>query len=428
MVSVQHAFRQRLLLLADDSAILGALGEVSPGGSQHAEPTSWTRTYGRLLAATAPTTSPAKGDGAAVSGSDGEQAYALLVYERMHPRQEIRTIELYDTEPAHAGRTHRVDGLGWMADSRFPHDRRLPTLADSLHRAGDALVVRYRPGRRCTFRVDRAHDTFFCKVFPDDTGRRLHEEAQQLWSASARGELGFAVAEPVAWDPDTRTLWQRSLGGRSIGPALAERDAAVLARRLGYAAGTIGTASIAPTTRFDAAIQCDRSRKYARELRVRVPSLAALLEALIDTLQSVHVECGGRQRPIHGAPHMNQWLELDGGLGLVDFDRFSIGDPELDVATFLGELDFEDGLACSVDELATAFIAGYEHSAGPLDARLLAAYRAHKRLAKALRSARSLRPDGDARAERHCRRAVAALGHDDRGAVTRALPNHEVSA
>lgn len=96
-------------------------------------------------------------------------------------------------------------------------------------------------------------------------------------------------------------------------------------------------------------------------------------------------------------------------LGLVDFDRLSAGDPELDVATFLGELDFEDGLACPVVRLAESFVAGYEASAGGLDCRLLSAYRAHKRLAKALRSARALRADGDTRATRHFRTAHAAL-------------------
>ncbi len=44
-----------------------------------------------------------------------------------------------------------------------------------------------------------------------------------------------------------------------------------------------------------------------------------------------------------------------------------------------------------------------------LEPSLLAAYRAHKRLAKALRTARALRPDGDERAERHLARAAECL-------------------
>jgi hypothetical protein len=255
---------------------------------------------------------------------------------------------------------------------------------------------------------------YFCKVFPDDEGARLHEEAGALWQAQSRGELGFAVAEPVRWDAGTRTLWQKAVEGSSVLPRLGGPQGRSVARRLGNAAGTLVTSSVRPRMRFDAVVQCARSSGYARELGTRVPALAASAAALGRDLELMHRETPGRSRPIHGSPHLNQWLESSGRLGLVDFDRLSLGDPELDVATFLGELDFEDGLAVSHDELAANFIEGYEAAAGRIDSGLLAAYRAHKRLAKALRSARALRPDGDARAARHLARALDALGHERR--------------
>ena len=45
--------------------------------------------------------------------------------------------------------------------------------------------------------------------------------------------------------------------------------------------------------------------------------------------------------PVHGAASPDQWLDDGSTLGLVDFDRFAWSDPELDVAAFLGPLDFE---------------------------------------------------------------------------------------
>lgn len=408
MASVHATYRRRLSLLAGDAVVLGAMGEWSTARHAH-HPAPWQRTYGRFLPA--PATAAMATHNAPMEQPVGQRPYAIVVFERTDRSQDIRTLELYDVEPDRMSYARVVEHpeLGWLAESRFPSDRRLSTLPDALASARGGAIVRYRPGRRCTFRVDRTDGTFFCKVFPDSAGHRLHEEAEQLWAASERGELGFAVAEPVAWDADTRTLWQRSLGGVSIGSMLAGRDAVAFARRLGQAAGTIVSARVTPGARFDSDAQCERSRSYARELSARVPALTSTLTELIATLEFVHQHCGARDVPIHGAPHMNQWLQLDRGFGLVDFDRLSIGDPELDVATFLGELDFEDGLTCSMDDIAPAFIRGYEESAGPLEPRLLAAYRAHKRLAKALRSARALRPDGDARAERHLGKAVAAL-------------------
>lgn len=417
MASVHAVYRRRLALLSDDASILGALDGMptARGGNDAGR---WRRTYGRFLPA--PAMNRAATRVPPVDPQHEHGPYAIVVFERMEPRQEIRTLELYDVAPDGASYTRVVEhrALGWLAEARFPRDRHLSTLDRALASAGGGVIVRYRPGRRCTFRVDRTDGAFFCKVFPDDAGRRLHEEAQQLWTASTRGELGFAVAEPVAWDATTRTLWQRSLGGVSIDSVLSGAGAVGFARRVGYAAGTIVSARITPGARFDAEVQCERSGRYARELSARVPKLASTVARLMATLESVHRHCGARRVPIHGAPHMNQWLRVDHGLGLVDFDRLSTGDPELDVATFLGELDFEGGLACSMSDIAPAFLEGYRESAGPLDPWLLAAYRAHKRLAKALRSARALRPDGDDRAERHLGSAVAALDDTARRRLT----------
>ena len=76
----------------------------------------------------------------------------------------------------------------------------------------------------------------------------------------------------------------------------------------------------------------------------------------------------------------------------------------------MAELDFEDRTVVPVEELNRAFLGGYQDAAGGLDPSLLRAYRAHKRLAKALRTARALRPDGDDRAERHLARAAECVG------------------
>ena len=86
------------------------------------------------------------------------------------------------------------------------------------------------------------------------------------------------------------------------------------------------------------------------------------------------------------------------------------GEPELDVATFLAEMDFEDGAQVPVAAINGAFQAGYEAVAGPLNPQLLNAYRAHKRLSKALRNAYAVRSDNDLRVERALEQALAAVG------------------
>jgi aminoglycoside phosphotransferase (APT) family kinase protein len=82
-------------------------------------------------------------------------------------------------------------------------------------------------------------------------------------------------------------------------------------------------------------------------------------------------------------------------LMLVDFDRFGLGDPELEVATFVAEADFES--SCYSSAAGEAFRAGFE-AKWPLNAKLFNAYRVHKHIAKALRTATALRLDARERA------------------------------
>ena len=106
--------------------------------------------------------------------------------------------------------------------------------------------------------------------------------------------------------------------------------------------------------------------------------------------------------PVHGAPHMHQWLvDGSGRLGLVDFDRYALGEPELDVATFLVELETESPRAVAMAELAAATEAGFAAAGGRLDPDRLVLWTAHKRLAKVAGTAAALRPDAEAGARAH---------------------------
>jgi aminoglycoside phosphotransferase (APT) family kinase protein len=142
-----------------------------------------------------------------------------------------------------------------------------------------------------------------------------------------------------------------------------------------------------------------------------VPGLGLPASRLLERLQKTYAGCPvSEPRPVHGALHASQWLEDGVGLALLDYDSLALGDPELDAATFLADMDVQNRERVPVDRLNIAFLAGYEETGGLLDPRLLAAYRANRRLEKALRVARALRPEGDAKAGRRLRGALACLG------------------
>ena len=179
---------------------------------------------------------------------------------------------------------------------------------------------------------------------------------------------------------------------------------------MGHLVRSLARSSIRPTRVFDAAAQVARSIDIGQDLARRVPSLAPTIGSLLDALSACHARPGAREpRPVHGDPHAEQWLDDGERLGLLDFEAVAWGDPELDAAVFLAELDFEDDLQLPVDQLEEAYITGAAAAGLSLDRHLLLAYRGHMRLAKALRSARAVRPDGDQRAEAHLLRAVECV-------------------
>lgn len=314
--------------------------------------------------------------------------------------------------------------LGRVAVRLFPDDDKLDTLRSVIAAHHGVDIVRYRPGKRCTMRVGGrvGHRSgavsgpfnmpFYIKVFADRRGDGMFADGLALWQAAQSGSLGFDVARPLAADPDLRTYAQAEVAGRPVVDELYGPDGPRLAYRLGAATATIPLSSLRPRNEIDAFGELARSRRRSAEIASFAPILGPRLDALLNRLaMATDKLVDVRRKPIHGSPHPNQWLSTGPALGLIDFDRLSLGDPELDVATFAAEVDFEDTPERA--GIVDAFEEGYRDRCGPLDPARLAIYRTHKRLAKVHRTAKSIRPDGDERAAAHLDLAATGLGADE---------------
>jgi hypothetical protein len=331
------------------------------------------------------------------------EPFATLVLHGSCEPEHVLRVEAYDGRPAaRAGRgaVVRSDG-GWLRVAPLESDPALRSLPDLLGRPGRRTVMRYRPYRRCTVRFDAGRRSVYAKVFADRRGDRIHGDGAALWAASERGELDFAVTRPERYDRAGRTLWQSRVAGR---PVRAERAPA---RRMGLALASLSSAELEPRRVLTPAASMARSRRLGSELARSVPGLERDVDELLIRLRRAHAAAGsGRLAPVHGNPHIGQWLDDGDRLGLVDFDGLALGQPELDAAALVAGLEFEDPARVPVEQLRAAFLAGYAEGGGALDPDLMAIHRAHRRLAKALRVATSLRPDGDRRAARYLRQAL----------------------
>jgi hypothetical protein len=342
----------------------------------------------------------------------GCHPYATCVLATADVPQQVVRVQAFRERPetGTGARDCRAGVAGWLRVTRFPSDPALTTLERVLAAHRRSTVVRYRPGRRCTIRIDGERSRFV-KVYANGAGRRAHANSLELWRVAQRGELGFVVAEPERYDDELCAVWHRSVVGEPVRRRLRGARAEGLARRLGGAAGTLGRSSLRSSRRRELQAELQRSRLKGAELERRIPELGERVRRLLAALEDAHADLDppGAPRPVHGALHLSQWLDGDAGFALLDYDSLVLGDPELDAATFLADLDVENRERVPVDRLATAFVSGFADAVGTLDPRRLATYRAHGRLEKALRVARAVRPDGDRKAGRRLRLALECL-------------------
>jgi len=370
-------YRSRLAVLAADGVVERLLdtwaaqrfaGRIGP----------WRRVHGKLR----PQRSP----------------WAVMVYEAVGGTTvQVRLLESTDPRVDVPRGSLVVGDLGPVEIVACEADPALPGLPEVLAALEAPRVVRYHPGSRCTVHGGAGSAARFVKVHAENANDQ--QEVRTRWEASVSGVLSFAVAEPHGWDESSRSSWYGVVPGGPVTPSLFVSERNQLAHQVGASLGELASATLRPSRRDDATNQLARTKRALMRAVAAAPALATGLHRASDALTRAHDRLGARRLvPVHGAAHLGQWLVDDTGrLGLVDFDRYALGEPEFDLATFVVELR----AACRerpTEELETAVVDGFRAIAGEVDAQRLALYIVHKRLGMVARTACALRPDAEERA------------------------------
>lgn len=295
----------------------------------------------------------------------------------------------------------RVGSIGWVSVAPIIDDPVARTAAQLG--GGEATLVRYHCASRVTVRVTEPAGTAsgpaaYAKVFSDDRGAAMHDLGEALADLARSGRLDVRVAHPMSYDATRRVLWQGEVEGVPAAGLLNGADGAALAARMGGALGSLHRCGPRSPLRLTFAGTLLRTERHAAEAARLVPALGERIMRLLDSVGTG--SSAGPCVPLHGSPDPTQWVVGEDPVpGLVDFDRFAWGEAEHDLACFLVEAEARvRGPAASA--VLAEFVAGYEAVADPVDPEALRRHCTMRRVGKVLRAGRSLRADGDRKAER----------------------------
>jgi Phosphotransferase enzyme family len=289
-----------------------------------------------------------------------------------------------------------LDMLLW----RWPDDPGLPQMATLLQpryasrwwdgREAQVEVLHYTPETRATLcYVDASDPTqrrrVYAKTFCDDQGSAIHQRFAHFWSLAQRHGDAPLVAQPLGYDPQTRTVWQREVVGEPLIDVMCEGAEADWLPGVAAAMAAVHRApmALAAGRRRDIRHWCDELQRRARKVSRASPALAPQVNEVVQRLIQT-----GQQLPdfeqtlIHGDCHPGQFLVSQGRPVLFDFDEFACGDPMEDLAEFLVKLD-PVTRARSGGALVKAY--GQAHPDG-FDARRLRWHEAVQQLLQACRA------------------------------------------
>jgi hypothetical protein len=247
-----------------------------------------------------------------------------------------------------------------------------PVYRDLQIEASHPQIVRYKPGSRCTIvyhldypagaDADAWPELVVAKTYRKEKGQNAYESMRALWASPLSSSRILKIAEPLAYDADTKVMIQ--------GPIRQEKTLKELTV-MAVKAGTIEafeelTNAMRRTARALAelhasGVQLDnvygwendeaQTRESVEELSVAVPQLASAGLPFLERLSSLEASSPVDPLvPSHGTFRPAQVLMYQNEIGFIDFDSCCRAEPAKDLGLFLcaflragmATVDFDD--------------------------------------------------------------------------------------
>lgn len=269
-----------------------------------------------------------------------------------------------------------------IAQLQLIEDSELDTLSIIFRENPNAKIVKYSPHKRCLLQIEKDGKEFFVKIYPKkflkrERGEKIHEIGEKLWQFAEEKRINFCVPKSVFWCKKTRAVWQEKFAGEQF---TATRGGTKIAFEIGAGVAIISKLEIVPPRFFDRQEQIKDSHEFAEKIEKFAPYLNAKIDRFFNLAENAKLPTE-KLVPIHGDMHIDQWLYDGKQLALLDFEDFSLGEAERDLASFIVQIKVE--YPHLDKEFIESFLAGFRSNNFKENERLMKFYAAHKWLAKA---------------------------------------------
>ncbi len=298
----------------------------------------------------------------------------------------------------------------------FPNDRKiagLPALTAAAARENHALddvvtatwgtdttishhetkLIHYVPEHTCVMRVQLALEnpqrpvpaavTLFGKAYYNDEGAETYRLMQHLWTTPSLHRHKLRIAQPLAYDPTTRILWQLGLSGRTLLTyALGSPEFQELLGEAAQAVALLHRAALPCTRTTEQRIWLDQLPSRQALVAHHCPHLAPSAQTLVTALRCLMPDQQhAPQATLHGDLHLQNFFVDENAppsqrLALIDLDNLSTGSPWAELGSLCAALYYRglvDGVAQPIiRQCIDHFCARYAtHVPWPLDRRAI---------------------------------------------------------
>jgi thiamine kinase-like enzyme len=251
---------------------------------------------------------------------------------------------------------HKLRGLPYMADLPTLRREVMPevianTFGSDWHIRHIAhAVIRYKIGHTCIVQVrlqlqhgstgKKQSTVLYGKTYDNEDGAETYRNMRQLWEGEARTRGQLGVAQPVAYQAESKSLWVTALAGKTLSSyVMTQPKFLELLEQAAITVSALHRSPIACSGTITIAGLVAALQDAETTIGHAIPSFSRTLQRIVKNLILQSQRFGTRPLvTLHHDLHLKNMYVRSGKVALIDLDNLCLGDPLYDIGRFIASI------------------------------------------------------------------------------------------